>query len=916
MKQKKSPTYNTKVKTKSDKQFFFALFSDDFGVYVKTVNRGLKDKKVNPDYFSGTLRDAAVLFNLKKTETKLIVDWNNPYSHIYLDRHPDLLEILTKVDNLINQDGKAIYSGSMDNPVVLNIIDSVDVLLCSVTLCDNQISRVISDRYSLVGNRILSTLPLGAGYKSLLDLNSTILKSEVNQFLSIVYSNFINIELKYSGFKIERTGECELLPSLIIENVDDSGFMTINTSFSFKDLITPEFYHSYRPSKLLFTNYDNRTITISELTLPEIDVLDSLIKMLYYIEVKYELTDSFNIEENGVIVHPDMAHVMFSSELKSILDNFSLFGEKFLKKNRLKKSKPNLELLLSSAVDFLQGSAHLKIYGESLPLYQAVSTFNKKGYIPLKDGDKGIIDKSYIDKIKKVIREGKNGIEVSFFDLPYIENELEAGVKGAEFVEKILNYKKTKDQLDNIQLDLSGLNGTLRPYQEDGVKWMKNLHSVGVAGCLSDDMGLGKTVQTITFLLQVFKSKPKEPTLIVMPKSLIFNWINEFKKFAPELIVGVYYGGARDMHTFNKNQIILTTYHTLRNDIDKIKEITFFYTILDELQNIKNHTSGLAKACFLLKSNFRLGMSGTPIENSLGDLFSICRYLNPTLFGSFRRFKDEWSGPITSEDSEIVTNILRSKIKPLFLRRIKEDVLDDLPAKSEQVLYVDMSEKQKSYYETVRKDYHDKICLQIRDEGIDKSQLTIIKAFMELRQIATIPEVKSKGSIISPKKELILEQLLETVEGGHKVLVFSNFLAAIKGLSDSLVESGVGHRVITGATNKREKIVEEFMDDPEVKVLIMTLKTGGVGLNLTVASYVYIMDPWWNLASENQAIDRTHRIGQKNAVFCYRFIARGTIEEKILDLHSRKKELFDNLFSKNKKVTTGFDSEDIDYLLG
>ncbi len=198
---------------------------------------------------------------------------------------------------------------------------------------------------------------------------------------------------------------------------------------------------------------------------------------------------------------------------------------------------------------------------------------------------------------------------------------------------------------------------------------------------------------------------------------------------------------------------------------------------------------------------------------------------------------------------------------------------------------------------------------------MDKSKLMIIKAFMELRQIATIPEVKSKGSITSPKKDLIVEQLLETLNGGHKVLVFSNFLDAISGLSKTLKLEGVEHRIITGSTNKRQAIVEEFMDDPNVKVLIMTLKTGGIGLNLTSASYVYIMDPWWNLASENQAIDRTHRIGQKNAVFCYRFIARGTIEEKILDLHSKKKALFDNLFTTGEREGSSLDSQDIDYLL-
>lgn len=906
-----------KEKVRSNrKDFFFALFTDSHGVYIKSVNNSLRDKKINPDQYSGNLKIVVNLYNQIKIKSRLIVDWDNPHSFIYLDRHPDLLELLSSVDNLIDSNGKAIYCSSTDFPVVLTIIQKNVLLQCDVTICDGKINRLVSEKYALVGNRLLSILPLGSGYKSLIDLNAIIETKELSSYLSIVFSNFTNIELKYLEYEVEITGECELLPSLVIESIDDSGFLTINTTFSYRDLITPEFYYKYKPVKLAIIDDPLGRIILSDLQLPDMDVLDSLIKMLYYIEEKYELSDSFNIDENGVIVHGELAHIMFSSELKQVLNSFSIYGDRFLRKNRLKKSHPNLELLLTSAIDYLQGSAHLRIYGENIPLYKAVSTYDNKGYIPLNDGSKGIIDSGYIEKIRRVIRETRDGVELSFFDLPYIENELEAAIKGDEFKSKLEAYRDDSQKVHELHINTDKLKGILRPYQLEGVRWMLHLHKIGVSGCLADDMGLGKTVQTLCFLLQVMDEADDRPILIVMPKSLIFNWGKELKKFTPHLKPYVYYGGTRDTIKISEHRLILTTYHTLRNDIEQIKKIPFFYTILDEIQNIKNHTSKLARACFLLNSQYKLGISGTPVENSLGDLYSISRFLNPTFFGSFRMFKEQWSGPIASDDSEIVTNILRRKIKPLFLRRMKEDVLDDLPPKSEQVIYVDMSEKQKSYYEGVRKDYHDKIRLKIRDEGIDKSQLSIIRAFMELRQIATIPEVKTKGIITSPKKELILEHILETLSGGHKVLIFSNFLAAIKGLSDSLNDEGIGHRVITGATGNRERIVEEFMDDCSVKALIMTLKTGGIGLNLTAASYVYIVDPWWNLASENQAIDRTHRIGQKSSVFCYRFIARGTIEEKILELQGKKKALFDNLFSKSEGGKNGFSNEDIDYLLG
>lgn len=910
--QKKEKKY---VSPSNKKGFFFCLKNDDQGVFIKCVGSNLKEKKVNPESCPGHLKRVVELYNNIKAKNRLIVDWNNPHSNIYLDQYPELLEQLPLVDNLIDGNGKAVYCGQTEFPIVLNIIENDEFLICNTVISDSKIDRLISEKYVLTGNRLLATLPLGPGYKSLLELNTTIKSDELGSYLSIVCSNFDNIKIEYNGYKTNVLGVVELSPSLIIDSIDESGFLTINTTFSYNDLISPEFYFKFRPSKVVIPNKLDQILEIYDLRLPDIDVLDSLVKNLFYIEKEYDLNESFNIEENGVIINGDMAHILFNSELKFILDNFSIYGEKFLKKNRLKKSKVNLELLLTSAIDYLQGSASLQVYGESIPLYQGISIFDKKGYIPLKDGSRGVIDRNYIDKIRKVIREGKTGVELSFFDLPYIENELEASVKGDNYLSKLKKYKSNLDDIEVPAINLSGLNGKLRPYQEEGVKWLMNLHQIGISGCLSDDMGLGKTVQVLTLLLQVLNNETK-PTLIILPKSLIFNWVKEIEKFTPSLNYSIYYGGSRNISEISGNKIIFTTYHTLRNDIEKIKPIEFFYTILDEIQHIKNHTSKLARACFLIKSEYRLGISGTPVENSLSDLYSISRFLNPTLFGSFKKFKEEWSGPITTEDSPIVSNLLRSKIKPIFLRRLKECVLDDLPQKTEQVLYVDMEEKQKSYYEVTRKDYHDKIRLKIREEGLDKSQITIIRAFMELRQIATIPEIKSQGVLNSPKQELLLEQVIETIDGGHKVLIFSNFLGAIKGIDKGLKSEGINCRVITGATQNREKIVEEFQEDDSVMALIMTLKTGGVGLNLTAASYVYIFDPWWNLSSENQAIDRTYRIGQKNSVFCYRLIARGTIEEKILELHEKKRALFDNLFTASASGNGQFTTDDIDYLLG
>ncbi|QEN04236.1 DEAD/DEAH box helicase [Thiospirochaeta perfilievii] len=913
MKQKKSPVYNSR--SRSSSKFYFALLRDDRGLYVKTVNKSLKERSVNGDSYSGDVRSTVNLYNDLKAKTKLIVDWSNPYSLIYLDSNPTFLDALLQMDNLIDENGNPIFPSNSTLPITLNIKEVDTFFSCSLTISDNEISNFITDRHVLIENRILSTISVGDSFKSIHELNTIIKTEELGQYLSITLSNFKNLKINYKNYTVKKLGECELNPSLVVESIDDSGFLTISTTFSYNDLITPEFYYKYRPSYLAYPNHKSCNIDLYDLVLSNVDVLDNLIKILFFLEESYSLKESFSIEESGVIINPDLAHIMFSSEIKIILDNFSIFGEKFLYKNRLKRSKPNLDLLLRSSIGYLEGSASLKIYGEDIPLYKAISSYEEKGYIQLNNNFKGIIDKGYIEKIKKVIRKTKGGIEVSFFDLPFIENELNCNISGNDFNKKLINYKESKTAI-SFNIDLSRFNGVLRDYQLNGVRWMLNLHQIGISGCLADDMGLGKTVQAIVLLLQILHSSKNRPILIVVPKSLLFNWESEIEKFTTDLTCYKYYGESRDIDLLKKSQIVITTYHTLRNDIELIKDIEFYYTILDEIQNIKNHTSGLAKSCFLLKSEYKLGISGTPVENNLGDLYSISRFLNPTLFGSFKRFKDEWSSPILNDESEVVTNILRNKIAPLFLRRLKDDVLDDLPPKTEQVIYVDMSEKQKSLYERTRKKYHESIKLKIREEGIDKSKLTIIKAFMELRQIATIPEYKSGGLLESPKKDLVLENLIETILNGHKVLIFSNFLAAIKELSLGLDHHKIDHRIITGATGQRERVVEEFMDDPNIKVLVMTLKTGGVGLNLTAADYVYIMDPWWNLAAENQAIDRTHRIGQKSSVFCYRFICRGSIEEKILELQKKKKTLFENLFSPSKSSIVEISDKEIDYLLG
>ncbi len=910
---KQTKQEQTRVKNRNGKEFYFLINKDSKGFYVKTVNKNLKKVKIDSFKYTGYLKTLIDLYNSKISELKTVVEWDNPGFNIYLDRSQDIMDLLVLQNNLIDNNGNPLYISNATHRITLSIDNYENYFNCIICVNNRKVDQIISDKYILHENRIYSVETLGSEFKRLPELNASIKKDELLAYLSVVMSNFINIDIKYMGYKLKESGECELLPSLIIESIDQFGYMILKTTYSYGNTITPDFFRKYGPTKLVTLNEEQNYLEIYDLILPETDVFENLLKFLMFIEREYLLKDSFNITEDSILINPDMANLLFTSEIKEFLNNFSIFGDKILKKYKLRKTEPNLELLFTSRIDYLEGSADLILGDDRIPLFQAIKSFDEKGFIPLVNGTKGIINKKYIDTVRKVIHLGKNGVEVSFFDLPFIQEELKGSIKGSSFKDNLERYRNSR--IEENKLSLKGFKGELRPYQKDGVQWLLNLHKIGISGCLADDMGLGKTVQTIAFILQVLEERNNEPILIVLPKTLLFNWEKEINKFS-NLKSYTYYGNSRNFDNFNNCDIVLTTYHTLRNDIEGFREKQFFYTILDEIQNIKNHKSQMAKSCFMIKSRYKIGISGTPVENSLSDLYSVSRFLNPTLFGTYKNFRDKWSGPIASEDSEIITSILKSKISPLFLRRLKEDVLADLPPKSEQVIYIDMSDEQKSLYESVRKDYHNKIRLQIRDKGIDMSQFTIIKAFMELRQIASIPELKSNGILDSPKMEYCIEHLMETLSYGHKVVIFSNFLGVIKGIGKSLDELNIGYRVITGATNRREEVVEEFSENKDVKVLIMTLKTGGVGLNLTVASYVYIFDPWWNIASENQAIDRTHRIGQQKPVFCYRFISRGSIEEKILELQSRKRELFDNLFTISRDSISSFTSQDIDYLLG
>lgn len=541
--------------------------------------------------------------------------------------------------------------------------------------------------------------------------------------------------------------------------------------------------------------------------------------------------------------------------------------------------------------------------------------------------------------------------------------------------------------------------GSLRTYQREGLGWLSFLRDFGMGGILADDMGLGKTVQVLA-MLQARKlghkdhidtqlngdTKPavKRPSIIVVPRSVIFNWLDEAEKFCPEMRVLAYSGPEREtlLKQFDTADLIVTSYGLMRRDIDTLKEIGFDYAVLDEAQAIKNPASQSAKAARLLKAEHHLALTGTPIENHLGDLWSIFEFLNPGMLGANARFSELVRGasssaaaerlntPVTADgetdpnqttidhapdtgddqdpdsfdDEGSATKTaadtiaqVAAALRPFILRRTKQQVLKDLPAKTEQTIICEMEPAQRKVYDELRTYYRSTLMKQLDaspangnggasasggGSGVGRNAFMVLEALLRLRQAACHPALIDKEGIDtgdantpSAKLDTLSDMLAEVIDGGQKALVFSQFTSMLALVRKRLDELGIRYAYLDGQTRNRKEVVEQFQEDPDLQVFLISLKAGGVGLNLTAAEYVFILDPWWNPAVEAQAIDRTHRIGQTKPVFAYRMICEDTVEQRIIDLQKRKRKLADAIVGGEQNLLQSLTRDDIEQLL-
>ena len=462
-----------------------------------------------------------------------------------------------------------------------------------------------------------------------------------------------------------------------------------------------------------------------------------------------------------------------------------------------------------------------------------------------------------------------------------------------------------------------GFNGELRPYQRAGYNWLRFLNEYRLGGCLADDMGLGKTVQTLTLLLSE-KKAGAGTSLLVMPTSLIYNWEMEANKFTPELKILNYTGTLRnkDITRFKNYDLVLTSYGITRLDVELLQNFFFNYIILDESQVIKNPTSNIAKAVRDLKSRHKLVLTGTPIENTTMDLWSQMTFINPGILGSQTYFRNEYQHPIEKKADEARSKKLGSIIKPFILRRHKSQVATELPEKVEHVQYSVMTTEQERRYEEVKAHYREKIFKLIEQEGLGNSRFMILEGLTKLRQLANHPRMVEQGyNGDSGKLEDITHMLENAIAEGHKVLVFSQFVKHLELVREYLKTSKIDYAYLDGSSTDRKEQVERFNKDQKLKVFLISIKAGGLGLNLTEADYVFILDPWWNPAVEAQAIDRAHRIGQKKKVFTYKFITRNSVEEKILMLQQKKLKLTQELITTEESFMKQLTKEDIAQML-
>jgi superfamily II DNA or RNA helicase len=923
----KRPTFAHQPARHFDKLLYMLKESTE-GWWLYAVDS--KGSHVTPDYraYSGHTREHAKAYQFASQHSANSFQWSATQD-IALDgveiaNHPELFNDLLKSEPVVNEALQPLHPAPQTHQLFLKLkyIDadrtqvqaSYQLHPATGQRIPLKAPQLLSDRCILDGQTLYRIQPIGPAFRACVLFNETVPVEQLDTFLSLFASSFPDIKLEGEDYSFETGSPIIAQPAILFRDVDEHASLYLTLADALPNL-SIEFVRDYDLSRIAHIDPKSRIIRFSEVQYEAShQARAALVKKMQGLDRREKSPDAYFTEddEDGYVMGADLAKAFLSEYLAEFAAQFTLLGAEKLRRYKITHATPKLDLKLGSGIDYFEGEGTLEVANERFSLLDALQQYQKHNYLTLSDGTHAVLSADYMQRLSRIFKKRKEGLKVSFFDLPLIEELIEANSNDATF-KKSRKIFEGFNQLKTRRVPTPKFTGKLRPYQKAGLQWLDYLYSLKFGGCLADDMGLGKTVQAIALLSRIYP-KVKSPSMIVMPRSLLFNWARELETFAPHLSFQVYHSTDRDWEVALKHNIILTTYGTLRSDIEKIAHTQFHALILDESQAIKNLRTQTAQAALALKAKFRLALSGTPIENNLGELYTLFRFLNPNMFPSAADFDRDYATPIQKQNDDSAAQELRKKIYPFILRRLKADVLKELPPKVEQVLYVEMGSAQKKHYEERRKFYKAIIDGEVSKNGIAKSQFVILEAMLELRQIATVPESKTEGQIESAKTERLLEALEEASNNGRKCLVFSNFLAGVEQIGAALDLKNIPNLRMTGATTDRESLVERFQTDPQVKVFVMSLKTGGVGLNLTAADTVFILDPWWNTSAESQAVDRAHRIGQSNTVFTYRLIAKDSIEEKIRLLQEKKQHLVDQVVSSDSSALKSLSEDDIEQL--
>ena len=916
---KQHKSFLTRAKEKTN--FKYVVVFDENGAYLEVCDTKLKPIS-NIDYrvFNGLDREILQLIEQINQENFFEISWEDDTNKIYLQDNPRLVELLRQSNKVYDQNNIQLEFLNSVKTIDLHFTSQEDKYLAFIAVDGIENFKFLTSSYILIENQIQQIRDIGENYLNIREFDTLISYDKIEELLTILVTHFDNININFKNFFVENNAEKKVIkPAVIIEKITQNNELVFKTSATISNL-NADFFNNFNITKIALLNEFENKIIIYECDFSDVfELYGTIFKNLN--SLKRNLGGVFSEEDGLFIVDETIAGKFIEQNLEYIIKKAELFGSENLKTYKYNTSKASLNISFKDKIDYLGlDDVTINIDQDKFKLFDLIALYKKHSYIPLSNGEKSIIDKEYINKLERIFKKAKENIKVSFFDLPEIEELIDTSLNSNKNTKDI--FAKSKkfyagfNALESIETQLPKLNNvTLRDYQKYGVRWLKYLYDNNFGGCLADDMGLGKTLQAITLLSYIYPSTQK-PSLVVMPKSLLQNWINELKTFNPNLTFYLYYENQRDIEQFNNYNIILTTYAIVRNDIEKLKEHTFDTIILDESQNIKNIDSKISKAVMLLKAQHKFTLSGTPIENNLFELYSLFRFINRGLFNSIADFKRDFVIPIQNESNENTAQILKAKISPFLLRRVKQDVLKDLPPKQEQVVYIDMDKEHKKFYNQKRDYYRDILTQKIKQNGIESSRFDILSAFNDLRQIASAPELKSDNQIKSSKIDSLFDLLEDIIANNHKVLIFANFLGSLDLISSKANELGIEHLLMTGSTKNRQELVDKFNKDNSIKLFLMTLKVGGVGLNLTSADYVFIFDPWWNKAAQNQAIDRAHRMGQQNTVFAYEMITKDTIEEKILELQTKKQDITDLIISGDEGGLKKLTQNDLEYILG